>query len=181
MNVDDLTVLFDADTIAARVDELGRRIEREIVAEDPLILSHVGGSVIFLADLVRAIDAPLKYEFIQVDYRSGSDTSSGDDQVLDIHYPLPVDLEGRSVLVLKDVATTGVIETYLANQLSERGATRVRFAALVDLPKERKTSFQVDYSVFTTERDGRLVGYGMKQDGHGGNLPYIATTEARGY
>jgi hypoxanthine-guanine phosphoribosyltransferase len=75
--------------------------------------------------------------------------------------------------VLKDVVSTAVIETYLANQLLQKGARKVRFVALVDLPKERKTHCQIDYSVFTTERSARLVGYGMKHQGRHGNLPYI--------
>ena len=165
-----IKVLFDARAIAARVQALGQRLQREVAHEDPLVVSLLGGSVIFLADLIRSISTPIRYEFIQVEYSSHAE---GEEEVTDIHYPLPLDVAGQSVLVLKDVVSSAVIETYLANQLAQRGARRVRFVALVDLPKERKTHCQVDYGVFTTERSGRLVGYGMKHLGRYGNLPYI--------
>ena len=170
MTTPTIKVLFDARAVAARVQALGQRLQREVAHEDPLILSMLGGSVIFLADLIRSISTPLRYEFIQVEYNAHEE---GQEEVTDIHYPIPLDVAGQSVLVLKDVVSSAIIETYLANQFAQRGARRVRFIALVDLPKERKTHYQVDYGVFTTERSGRLVGYGMKHQGRYGNLPYV--------
>jgi hypoxanthine phosphoribosyltransferase len=163
----DIKVLFEPRVIAARVQALGQRLQRELAREDPLVLSLLGGSVVFLADLIRAISSPLRYELMHVEYEPGQG------EELDIHYPIPVDVKGESVLVVKDVVSSAVIENYLASQLQQAGAGRVRFAVLVDLPKERKAHFQADYSVFTTERSGRLVGYGMKHDGRWGHLPYV--------
>lgn len=171
MTTPTIKVLFDARHIAARVQALGQKLQREVAAEDPLIVTLLGGSVIFLADLLRAISTPLRYEFVQVDYQSHDE--GGEEEVVDIHYPIPIEVAGQSVLVLKDVVSSAIIESYLANQFAQRGARRVRFVALVDLPKERKTHCQVDYSVFTTERTARLVGYGMKHQGRYGNLPYV--------
>jgi len=166
-----IKILFDARAIAARVQALGQRLQREVAHEDPVVVSLLGGSVIFLADLIRSISTSLRYEFVQVEYRSHEE--EGTEEVVDIQYPIPLEVGGQSVLVLKDVVSTAIIETYLANQFLQKGARKVRFIALVDLPKERKTHCQVDYSVFTTERSARLVGYGMKHQGRHGNLPYI--------
>jgi hypoxanthine phosphoribosyltransferase len=171
MTAPTIKVLFDARAIAARVQALGQRLQREVAHEDPLVVSLLGGSVIFLADLIRSISTPLRYEFVQVEYKSHEE--QGEEEVTDIHYPIPIEVQGQSVLVLKDVVSTAIIETYLANQFLQLGARKVRFIALVDLPKERKTHCQVDYSVFTTERSARLVGYGMKHQGRHGNLPYV--------
>jgi hypoxanthine phosphoribosyltransferase len=171
MTAPTIKVLFDARAIAARVQALGQRLQREVSHEDPLVVSLLGGSVIFLADLIRSISTPLRYEFVQVEYKSHEE--QGEEEVTDIHYPIPIEVQGQSVLVLKDVVSTAIIETYLANQFLQLGARKVRFIALVDLPKERKTHCQVDYSVFTTERSARLVGYGMKHQGRHGNLPYV--------
>jgi hypoxanthine phosphoribosyltransferase len=169
MNRANISVLFDARSIAARVQNLGQRLQREVATEDPLVLSLLGGSVIFLADLVRAVSSPLRYELIHVEYSQ----HEGREEVTDIQFPIPVDVAGQSILLVKDVVSTAVIETYLTNQFSQRGARKIRIAALVDLPKERRTHCQVDYSVFTTERSARLVGYGMKHNGRHGNLPYV--------
>ena len=171
MTAPTIKVLFDARAIAARVQALGQRLQREVAHEDPLVVSLLGGSVIFLADLIRSISTPLRYEFVQLEYKSHEE--QGEEEVTDIQYPIPIDVQGQSVMVLKDVVSTAIIETYLGNHFLQLGARKVRFVALVDLPKERKTHCQVDYSVFTTERSARLVGYGMKHLGRHGNLPYV--------
>jgi hypoxanthine phosphoribosyltransferase len=162
--------LFDAQTIAQAVSRLGRRISDEIGGEDPLIVSLLGGSVVFLADLIRSIERQVRFEFIHVGY-SSEHTDSGD--VMGIHYPMPIDIRDQSILLLKDVVASGVIETYLASQFRQRGARGVRFAALIDMPEERKTNFNVDYAAFSVSREGTLVGYGMKHQGRLGNLPFI--------
>jgi hypoxanthine phosphoribosyltransferase len=170
----DIEPLFDAEALRTSVQELGRRINDELAGEDLLLVALLGGSVIFLADLVRAIERPVRFEFIQVGQEGSADTAStGDIGVTRIQYPLPLDVAGQSVLVLKDVVTSGVTEPYLEQQLRDHGAREVRFAALIDIPDERKTAFEVSYAAFRTGRQGVLVGYGLKQDARYGNLPYV--------
>ena len=164
----DIKELFDARTLANRVHDLGRQLQREVGPTDPLVLSVLGGSVVFLADLVRAIKTPLRYEFIHVGQQE-----EAEDSAVALHYPVPIDVRDQHLLVVKDVVSSAVIETYLRNQFLEMGARRVQVVALVDLPKERTVHFQVDYSVFTTQRNARLVGYGLKLDGRYGGLPYV--------
>lgn len=168
ITLENIEPLFDAEALETSVRDLGRRINSELGGTDPLLIALLGGSVIFLADLVRAIEQPIRFEFIQVG--SGEDIEPG---VTQIRYPLPLDVAGQSVIVLKDVVTSGVTEPYLEQQLRDHGAREVRFAALIDIPDERKTSFEVSYAAFRTGRQGVLVGYGLKQDGRYGNLPYV--------
>lgn len=165
-----LQVLFDQETIAANVRDLGTRIEADHHGSTPILISIVGGSVVFLADLLRAIEQPVRYEAVQVQYT----TSSGRDTIIDIDFPISLDVKGQSLVVLKDVISTGVIENYLNNQLLGLGARQVRFVALIDLPEERKADFHADYRVFTPRRPGVFVGYGLKSSGMFGNLPYLA-------
>lgn len=162
----DLEVLFDADTVHERVTELGRQIESEIGSEDPILIGLLEGSLIFLSDLVRAIRSPVRFELIQV--HSGEDSG-----VIRIEYPIPVDIAGQSVVVVKDVVASGVTEPYLEQKLRDHGANRVRFAALVDLPDERKTDFRPDFVAFSTPRRGVLAGYGLKHTGRYGNLSFV--------
>ncbi|HWM89716.1 MAG TPA: phosphoribosyltransferase family protein [Thermoanaerobaculia bacterium] len=172
--LEDIEPLFDAEAVRAHVQDLGRRIGTELAGEDPLLIALLGGSVIFLADLVRAIERPVRFEFIQVESGpSGPSGEAAEQDVLQIRYPLPLDLAGKTILVLKDVVTSGVTEPYLEQQLRDHGAREVRFAALIDIPDERKTDFQVGYAAFQTGRQGLLVGYGLKHDGLYGNLPYV--------
>lgn len=175
--LEEIEPLFDAEALRASVGELGRRITEELADDDPLLVALLGGSVIFLADLVRAIEKPVRFEFIQVGLEGAADSARtgemGDIGVTQIRYPLPLDVAGQSVLVLKDVVSSGVTEPYLEQQLRDHGAREVRFAALIDIPDERKTAFEVSYAAFRTGRQGVLVGYGLKQDARYGNLPYV--------
>ena len=168
-----IETLFDAETVRDSVAALGRKIDGELGDEDPLLIALLGGSVIFLADLVRAFPRPVRFEFIDVAYHVDPAADETEDEVLRIQYPIPIEIAGQSVLVLKDVVSSGVTEPYLEQQLRDHGAREVRFAALIDMPDERKTAFNLHYSALTTHRKGLLVGYGLKHEGRFGNLPYV--------
>ena len=172
VSLPEVETLFDAATVRESVAALGRRIAAEAGAEDPLLVALLGGSVIFLADLLRAIDLPVRYELIDVAYQADPASEEGEG-VLQIRYPIPVDIAGQSVVILKDVVSSAVTEPYLEQQLRDHGAREVRFAALIDMPDERKTAFELPYSALTTHRQGLLVGYGLKHQGRYGNLPYV--------
>lgn len=164
--------LFDAETVHRSVAALGARIDTEIGDRDPLFLAILGGSVIFFADLVRSISRPVRFEFIDVGYRLDA-TQGGGSEILSIRYPIPVPLEDQTVLVIKDVVSSGVTEPYLEQQLRDRGAREVRFAALVDVPDGRRTDFRLHYSALKAIGGGTLVGYGLKHRGRFGNLPHL--------
>ena len=166
MKYPEIRTLFDRPAIDQKVFALGRRLE-EGAGDDLLIISLIGGSVVFLADLVRAIRHPTRYDFIQVGY------STRGEEIRDIQFPLPMDVTGQRLVLLKDVVHSGVTELFLQNELRARGAAEIRFVALIDLPDERKTDFEPDFRVFAAERPGIFVGYGLKHEGRYGNLPFI--------
>lgn len=167
--------LFDAETIQQKVSNLGRALGDELGDRDPWIISIVGGSVLFLADLIRSLDHPVRFDFVQVQYSA----SAYDGEVLEIHYPISLDVGDQNLVILKDVSVSGVIETYLTSQFRDRGAANVRFATLIDVPDQRKTDFEPDYRLFTADRKGVFVGYGLKYRGRYGNLPYIGLAEEK--
>ncbi len=150
----DIETLFDAETVRESVAALGRKIDAELGDEDPLLIALLGGSVIFLADLVRAIPRPVRFEFIDVAYHVDPALDETEDEVMRIEYPIPIEIAGQSVLVLKDVVSSAVTEPYLEQQLRDHGAAQVRFAALIDLPDERKTAFDLHYSALTSPSRG---------------------------
>ena len=147
----------------------------ELGDQDPVLIAVLGGSVIFFADLVRAIRRPVRFEMIHVEYSQATAEKPPPPRppVLDIVYPIPVEIEGQTVVLVKDVVESGIIESYLDQQLRERGAREVKFVALIDMPAERKISLDVDYHAFQTSRQGTLVGYGLKHGGRYGTLPFI--------
>lgn len=171
MSDSEVKVVVPAAELARRVAELGQELSQGLADEDPILLGLLSGAEIFLADLVRAVARPWRFELVHVTYGRGE---TGGPDSLSIHFPIPVDVRNQHVLVIKDVVASGVTESYLVSQLRERGAASVRFVALVDLEDERKTPFGPDYRAFTLQRAGRLVGYGLKGSlGRLGNLPYL--------
>ena len=164
-----IKLLFEANEIQRRVKGLGQRLQRDKPLDDPVFISIVGGSVLFLADLIRTMAEPIRYEFVQVHYAASG--RKGD--ILEVGYPISLDVTDQDILVVKDVVSTGVIESYLKSQLQQRGARRVAFATLIDVKGERTTAFEPDYRLFGTERSGIFVGYGLKYQGRWGNLSYI--------
>lgn len=170
-----IETVFSREEIASRIGALGERLDSELPA-DPLFVSLLGGSVIFLADLLRAVENPVRYELVHVETTGGGDSNAP----LSLHYPIPFQVKGEDVLLLKDVVTSGVPESYLVGQLRDHGAKSVKLCALVDMPGERRTEIEVDYRALTAERPGRLVGFGLKHRGQYGNLPYIGRLTAAG-
>lgn len=170
MSSEAIETVFTAEEIRQRVQALAAVLASDYAGRDPLYLGLSGGSVLFLADLVRALETPVRFEFVPVKYRHPEVAAA---EVMDIHYPLPIDISNQEIVVVKDVVHSGVPETYLASALRERGAASVRFVALVDMPEERKTDLEVAHSAFSVRRTGGLVGYGLKHEGRFGNLPFL--------
>jgi hypoxanthine phosphoribosyltransferase len=161
---------FSAREIEARVADVAARIGEDFRDRDLVIVSLLKGSAFFLADLSRKIARPHGFEFINVQRRE-----TGGNESIEIDFSTPLSVAGKDILVLKDVVNTGVIETYLMNQLRVDNPSSVRFAAIVDKPQERRSSILVDYVLFTSNDSDLLVGYGMEQGGRHGHLPYIAS------
>ncbi len=157
---------FEAERIAARVAEVARKLDEDFQGRPVVLLSILKGAALFTADLARQVRTPAALEYISVRRAEG-------DEILQIDFATRFDLAGKSVVLLKDVVNTGVIETYLSDQLRGSGVESVRIAAIVDKPHERRTDLTVDYPLFTSE-GGTFVGYGMEYKGLYGNLPYVA-------
>ncbi|HWC66180.1 MAG TPA: phosphoribosyltransferase family protein [Thermoanaerobaculia bacterium] len=178
-----LTLRHPEAEIAARIEEIAARMGREYEDRPLVLLAMLKGTAFFLADLSRKIGRPHGFEFINVTRREIEGKES-----VEIDFATPLSIAGKEVVVLKDVVNTGVIETYLMNQLRADDPASIRFAAIVDRPHERRSSVLVDYVLFTSTDHDHLVGYGMEHGGQYGHLPYISAlspaagpeTDARG-
>lgn len=158
---------WEAERIAARIAEIAAAIDEERRDVPLVLIGILKGASFFLADLARRVSSPVGCEYINVRREGGSD------EILQIDFFTGFSVAGRSLLLLKDVVNTGVIETYLIEQLRAEGAAEVRLAAIVDKRAERTTAIRADFALFTAER-GVFAGYGMEYGGHFGNLPYVA-------
>lgn len=164
--------------IAERVRELGAEITKAYEGADrPLVLVCVlKGSYVFAADLARAIDLPLRIEFLGV--RSyGADTKSSG--VVQITHDLSHAIEGDDVLVVEDIVDTGLTIAHLLKLLGTRLPRSIKVCSLLHKPARARVPVPIDFLGFTIE-DEFVVGYGLDWDERYRNLPYIGVIAPTG-
>jgi hypoxanthine phosphoribosyltransferase len=162
-------VLLDADAIARRVAELGAALNRDYAGKQPVFVSVLKGSIVFLADLLRTVDMPVSIDLMEVSsYGSGTE-SSGQVRILK---DLSSSIEGRDVVVVEDIIDTGLTLNYLLGYLRDRQPASLRVCCLLDKPARRLSEIEIEYRGFTIP-DRFVVGYGLDYDERYRNLPYI--------
>ena len=169
-------VLIPADDLRARVGELGRQIRSDYAGRTPILVGVLKGAVVFLADLMRAVDAPCECDFIAVSSYGASTRSSG---IVELTKDLSVPIEGRDVLIVEDIVDTGRTLAYLLRNLETRQPRTVRVCALLDKVSRREVPVALDYVGFPIP-DEFVVGYGLDFAGLYRNLPYIGVLDAAG-
>lgn len=167
---DNLEPLFSAEQIQSRISVLGAEIARDYAGRNPLLLGVLKGAVIFLSDLMRAIDLRLGVEFMAISSYGEATRSSGEVKIVK---DLDVPIEGRDILIVEDIVDTGLTLSYLMANLRSRGAKSVKLVALLNKQERRIREVQIDYLGFTIP-DAFVVGYGLDFAERYRNLPYIA-------
>ena len=163
------SVLFGREDIRRRVEELGHTITGDYVGREPVLVSVLKGGVIFLADLMRAIDLPLDTHLIAISRYGGAEESMGRVQIL---LDLDADLAGRDVLLVEDIVDTGLTSRYLLSVLRGRGVASVELCTLLDKSARRIVPLTPRYAGFDCP-DRFVVGYGLDYRERYRNLPDI--------
>lgn len=164
---DEIKEVYGAAEIAERIKELARQISEAYEGRDFTVLGVLDDSFVFLADLLRAINAPTRTAFLRYDHQAIAG-------VQDISFSTPVDLSRRDVLLVEGVLDTGVTQEYLIKQLGARGAAAVRLCVLVDKPDRRRVELQPDWRAFETH-EAYVFGYGLGFQDRWRGLPFLAT------
>jgi hypoxanthine phosphoribosyltransferase len=169
-NNPNLETMYSADEIAARINELGEQITRDYADKDLVLIGVLKGSVIFLADLMRAIDLKLTIDFMAVSSYKDNTVSSGDVEILkDLTNPI----RGKDVIIVEDIVDTGLTLFRLTEILGSRGANSIKIATLLDKPEPRiKKELKIDYCGFEIPNKF-VVGFGLDAANRWRNLPFI--------
>jgi hypoxanthine phosphoribosyltransferase len=167
---DPVRVYISRERIQERVTELGREIARDHPGDAPLVLLGVlKGSFIFLADLVRAVERPMRVEFLGVQSYGNETKSSGVVQItLDVTTPV----DGCDVVIVEDIVDTGLTAHFLMQQLAARRARSVKLCSLLHKPAGARLQVHIDYLGFTID-NLFVVGYGLDHAQKYRNLPDI--------
>jgi hypoxanthine phosphoribosyltransferase len=161
--------LIDAESLRARVEELGAEIARDYADRDLVLLCLLKGGIYFTADLSRAIDLPITVEFVRARSYAGM-SSSGE---VKLSWIDGLDIAGRDVLIVEDIVDTGLPLIEIWDALEARGAASLAICTLLYKEKRLAHPFAVRYIGFAIE-DVFVVGYGLDYDERFRNLPHIA-------
>jgi len=151
-------VLVPAAEIRARVQELGAEIGQAYAGERPLLVGVLKGAFVFLADLARAVPAPVEYDLMAVSSYGSSTESSGAVRVVK---DLDLDIADRHVVLVEDIVDSGLTLAYLRDLLAARRPASLEACALLarsstppgDLAWIRWIGFHIP--------DAWVVGYGL--------------------
>ena len=170
-------VLVSEEAIAEKTKELGKKIAEDYKDKNLLLVGILKGAVIFMADLARAIEIPIKIDFMAVSSYGRSSRSTGEVRMIK---DLDFSVEGKDILIVEDIIDTGYTLSYLIDNLQKRGADSVKVCTLLDKPDRRKADIHVDYLGFEFP-DEFVVGYGLDYNEIGRNLPYVAVLKEEVY
>lgn len=165
-----MRVLITTEQIQERIVEMARQIGPEYRGRPLTIVGVLTGSLMFLADLVRRLDVPLRIGFIQASSYRGKTTKPGE---LHIGTEILSDVRGRHVLLLDDILDTGQTLNHLVRHLIEEGALSVRVAVLLQKKGRQVHPVHLDFVGFEIP-DAFVVGYGLDYNDEYRQLPYVA-------
>lgn len=169
----EIAIMLSPEEIERRIRELGQEITRDYQEGDLVLVSVLKGSFIFCADLARNINLPLSVEFLGVSSYGSEVVSSGE---VKLTHDITTPLAGKDVLIVEDIADTGLTLNYLMQLIQSRRPRSLKVAALLDKPSNRKKDVVVDYVGFTIP-NRFVIGFGLDHGGKYRNLPYIGVLE----
>ena len=177
MHDDIKTVLLTKEQIDARVTELGKEITEAYRGKDLVVVVLLKGAAWFATDLTRAIDIPLRVDFmVASSYGNGTSTSGSVNVRLDIKE----NIAGKDVLVVDDIIDSGVTFAAICDMLKERKPASLKTCALCDKAERRINGLDADYVGFKIP-DEFVVGFGLDYAGDYRNLPYIGVLKPSVY
>ena len=162
-------VLIPEASLQARLRELGAEVSRDYAGRPLTIVAVLTGSLVVLADLIRAVDVPHRIGLLQASSYKGATTTSS---TLIVNETFAPDVAGRDVLLLDDILDTGQTLAALVDHIAARGARSVRTAVLLRKVGRQTTPIEPDYCGFTIP-DAFVVGYGLDYDDDYRHLPYV--------
>jgi hypoxanthine phosphoribosyltransferase len=169
-------VLISRGAIARRVRIMAEQIEKDFAEKELVVVSLLNGTVMFLADLVRLLNMPLRLDFIGVS-SYGAKTTSGE---LVFTKDLRLDVRGRDVLLVDDILDTGNTMSRVLEKIQALGPRRLRVCVLLDKPSRRVLPVRADYIGFEIP-DVFVVGYGLDFAERYRNLPFLGVLQPHVY
>lgn len=170
--------LYNEKELKKIITRLGAEISRDYEGKNLLLVSILKGSIVTMADLMRAVTIPCEIDFMIVSSYGKGTTSSG---AVKIIKDLDHSIEDYDVLLVEDILDSGITLNYLRKMLLGRNPKSIRICTLLDKPgPNRCEDITADY-IGTTVPNEFIVGYGLDYAEKYRNLPYIGVLKREIY
>ena len=170
-------VLVSEEELKEIVKELGKKITEDYKGKNLFLITVLKGAVVFLGDLMRAIECPCEVEFMVTSSYGAGTVSSGNVKIVkDIDVPL----EDKDVLIVEDILDSGLTLSFLMELLKNRNPKSIEICTLLDKPSRRVANITAKYTGRQIP-DEFVVGYGLDYDEKYRNLPVIGVLKPEVY
>ena len=170
-------ILVSEEEIFEKSKELGQIIAKEYADKKPLLVGILKGSIPFMAELIKHIDAHIETDYMVVSSYHGGTESSG---TVKIVKDLDNSVAGRHIIFVEDIIDTGRTLKELKELFALRQAASIKIATLLDKPEGRVVEIEPDYTCFTIPNEF-VVGFGLDYDENYRNLPYVSVLKEEVY
>lgn len=170
-------VLYTEEEIQEAVKRLGEQLSKEYEGKYPLVICVLKGSIMFMADLTRAMTCDMELDFMDVSSYGAAIESSGDVKIIK---DLDASVEGRDLLIVEDIIDTGRTLSYLIDIFRYRKAKSIKIVTLLDKKERRDVDLEADYVGIKVPNEF-VVGYGLDYIERLRNLPYIGVLKEEVY
>jgi hypoxanthine phosphoribosyltransferase len=166
-------VILSEAEISAGISQLARALTEDYRGRTLTVIGVLTGSLIFLSDLIRRLDLPLKVGLIQASSYRGRTTRPGKLAVADL---ADIEIPGRHVLLLDDIYDTGQTLSEITSSLLKYEPASLRSAVLLWKEGRQRVNLTPDYHCFRIP-DMFVVGYGLDYNDEFRHLPHVAVLE----
>lgn len=170
-------ILISKEEIDKRIKDLAAELDRDYQGKRPLMVAILKGSIMFYADLLRAMTIPLELDFMAISSYGNKTKSSGEVRMIK---DLDRSIEGRHIIIVEDIVDSGYTLSYLKRMLYSRHPESVKICTLLDKFECREVPLEPDYKGFDIGNEF-VVGYGLDYAEKYRNLPEIGILKEEVY
>lgn len=172
------SVLFSEDQISSMIERMGDEISRDYADKKLLLVGILKGSIMVMADLMRAIKIPAEIDFMSVSSYGEGASSSGRVRIVK---DLEKDITDYDVIIVEDILDSGRTLAYLKSVLGARNPASIKICTIFDKPERREIEdVKADY-VGDVVPDEFIVGYGLDYAQKYRNLPFVGILKREVY
>lgn len=170
-------ILFSKEELDEKVKDMGRQITEDYKGKNPLLIGILKGSVVFMSDIMRAIDLDCSIDFMVAKSYGNTAVSSGK---VNIIKDVDCDISGRDVIIIEDILDTARTLSAVKKYLLSKNPASVKICTLLNKLVPKAENVTADYKCFDIKNEF-VVGYGLDYAEKYRALPYIGVLKREIY